>query len=136
MIASIVWSDPVTSPVAFQTTSKVPALFSEEYHLVQSYQSLSLLNPTEATEPAVQMESFNVTESMARRDLEQKISENRARELSEEFRWDRGGLIGSKTVGRAQIDLGIWPKLLFPQVMARRNHSAVLLNVDILKLNW
>jgi hypothetical protein len=47
----------------------------------------------------------------------------------------RGGLISSTRLGAAQLDLGIWPKLLMDEGNVRRP-AGVMLSVDILRIDW
>lgn len=103
----------------------------------QDKQTKSLRPPaaTLSESDVVQMETFNVVESVARRDLEKAIGDHAAEEAKNAFSWTKGGLIKAKKVGATEVEFGLWPQLnSFPSGLRSKQDTTV--RVEVLHLRW
>jgi len=89
----------------------------------------------------IKLESFTVTESVLRHDLENAIRDHAAEqertETERSFSWKRGGLIASQKIGKMTADLGLWPKVGASfQAGASGAKTIPTLRVDVLHVRW
>jgi hypothetical protein len=87
-------------------------------------------------EPILRLDTFTVTMRPAfDRDLYVAAQREAGRKAAAKFSPIKGGLIFSQRIGVADLDLGIWPKLLLQKAGFVRP-AGVMLSVDVLRLNW
>ncbi len=87
------------------------------------------------TEPAVVLERLTVVESMSRRALSAQIENRWARTADEAFAWKKGGLLGSKNLGKIQADFGAWVEL-GERITGANVSREIFVKIELLRLRW
>jgi hypothetical protein len=80
----------------------------------------------------IRLERYVVRGSLQRLDLTRDIEHKSAVRAEKAFSLKKGGLIRTKTLGKLEIELGVWPSI----AMSSSPNGMPMLSVDVFHLRW
>lgn len=78
----------------------------------------------EIEEQVVVLERLTIVESITQRDLAKQIEQRWADEAGRQFSWQKGGVLVSQQIGKAQVEIGAWPL------------SATGIRLELVRIRW